>query len=124
MSQVTPLPRGVDTLQAISRNRVAAEVLIDYTTLPYSGPIVYRPEAVYIHVATIEDVARWLHTLREHGVPGRITVEQVGHGLEAWVLHTHTPPGRDRYQAPLRVHTTAPAGTVLPADLDTPEAVA
>lgn len=117
--QVKPLPPWAEQ----ERHQGAVEVLLDYTTLPHSGPIVARPDHVLVPVATVADLHRWLLALREYGVTGQVDISPAFHGLCMWVLHTHTPPGRGGHQTPLRVAALAPAAdTTLPRDLT--EAVA
>lgn len=95
----------------------AVETLLDYTTLPYSAPPAWRPDKALITVATVADLHRWQHELRALGVPGRITIDRPFHGMRTWVLHSHTPPGRDGYRAALQVTALAPADAEVPAEL-------
>jgi hypothetical protein len=87
-----------------SDNRIAVEVLLDYTPLP-APTMIARADAVFVTVADLDDLGLWL---RELG--GRIHVSSAGDGLELWTLLTETPPSRGRGRVPVRVSVPVPMG--------------
>jgi hypothetical protein len=89
----------------ISDNRLAVEVLLDYTGLP-APTLIPRPDAVFVVVADVDDLEKWLDALG-----GRIHISSAADGLELWTLLTQTEPRGDGSRVEVRVSVPVPMGS-------------
>ena len=88
----------------ISDNRLAVGTLLDYTNLP-APTLIPRPDAVFVVVADLDDLEKWLDALG-----GRIHRASAGDGLELWTLLTETEPRGDGSRVQVRVSVPVPMG--------------
>lgn len=88
----------------ISDNRLAVETLLDYTNLP-APTLISRADAVFVVVADLDDLERWLDALG-----GRIHRSSAADGLELWTLLTETEPRGNGSRVQVRVSVPVPMG--------------
>jgi hypothetical protein len=104
---VTRIPGGTD-FERTSDNRVAVEALLGYTQLP-APTVVARPDVVFVTVADVNDLERWLSCLG-----GVIHVSEAAiEGLQLWTLHTQTPERRGGSRVAIRVSAVVVVGQAV-----------
>lgn len=89
----------------MSDNRIAVEILLDYTALPHPV-VVPTPERVHVTVADVDDLALWLH---ERG--GTVRVSPEFDGCQQYVLHTRTDEDRNGASVEVWVSCSVPSYT-------------
>ncbi len=92
-------------------NEFAVHTLIAYTDLP-APTVIPRPNAVYVIVPDLDDLAAWLE---QRG--GEIHVSPPFEGVTTWTLYTHTPQRGDGSRVAIRVVAASVAGEPVMHDI-------
>lgn len=88
---------------AMSDNRIAVEILFDYTSLPHPS-VVATPERVHVMVADPDDLGVWLY---ERG--GEVHVSPEFEDCRQYVLHTRTDEDRNGASVEIWVSCSVPS---------------
>lgn len=111
MPQPTHLTPEPPPAWVLSRdNEFTTRALLDYTPLP-APTLVGRPDAVYVTVADVDDLALWLGALG-----GTVHVSDPFEGLRMWVLHTRITRTNGS-TVPVRVSAAAVADEPVLAEI-------
>lgn len=110
-SSTTAGDHGSAGFIAARDNEFAVDVLLDFTRLP-APTLISRPHAVYVSVADMDDLGRWV---AERG--GRVHVSANAQGVETWTLHTYTDRRRDGSRVAVYVSVTVPADEIVTAHI-------
>lgn len=82
--------------------RISVEALLDYASLP-APTLISRGDAVYVTVASIDDLGQWLYALG-----GEVRISPEIDGVQLWMLLTRTPVRADGSSVEVRVSVALP----------------